>query len=172
EDAAAYNALLDACADDEKLGLAAAELWKRRMSTAGVAPDSATFGALLKAAARCEDCDAARRWFRAMEAAGIPGDVVKYSTVCDAHARAGDMLGAEAWLQSLRGARLRPNVVSFSSLLKACERAAEPHRAVLWLKRLCQVEEFRPNAPCYAAVARAYGAAGDPQAARRARAAS
>jgi len=155
-----FNAVLNASAEEPTLGLQGCEQWMRRLSSARVAPDGATYGSLIKAAVREGASSSAIAWFDRMEAAGVSGDVVKYTMVCDACARAGDTALAERWLLRMCHKGVRPNVVVFAALLKAFARLGDAPRADLWLRRM-DCTGVRANGPCYNAVLRAHITAED-----------
>lgn len=138
DDAAAYNLVLNAAAEDERRGLPAASLWHRRMTAARAVPDAASFGALIKAAARAREPQEAERWFANMEAARLQGDVVKYGAVIDAYAKGGQPQGAERWLLRLCAARGRSsvNVVAATAAMGAWAASGEVHRIEAWRGRL------------------------------------
>ncbi|KNC55708.1 uncharacterized protein AMSG_11165 [Thecamonas trahens ATCC 50062] len=140
----------------------AADVVNITMPSLGIAPNTATYGLMIKAAMAERKVDVALSWLDAMEASGVPGDATAYGTAINASANASDAHTAEAILARMLASGLVPDVIAWSALAKAHVRARSPAAASQVLDRMLAAG-VAPNAKTYGTIIAGYAAARQPE---------
>jgi len=157
---AMYNILMNIYAAERDLPAAEGVLY--RFKTLGLAPDLASFGAILKASSRVGDLHRALHWAKRAESTELELDLLAYNSLLAACAKVGDLNLAFSIVERVKASGIQEEVVLYSNLINTCATAADPDLAVQKFNEM-RAKGISPNSYTMNAMMKVFAAAGLPQ---------